>query len=351
MKIKKVKISDISPNPFKKFINNGRLNDEIVEKLMDSIETIGFHENIIAREHDSEVQLLYGHHRIEAMKRKFGKSHEIELQIKSVSDEDMLRGMVLENVTQRDTDAQDLMDSVVLVRTWLSSGVSDVQAFHNTIKGKKGFQSIASPDSSRSIANFLSKQGKSVSYRTIANYLNIHDNLDSDLIGKVTRRESVSTSEDDSIGIVEATVLSKLDKKEQKPILKQIKEEGWSHRDTEHYVSRYKNAPEETKKKVLEGKLRLDQLATKPTEEVTELIHEEAQKIAKEIEDSYDNNSDAKHDIKLEKLMVSLGTISALLKAKKLYCPEHKKSEVIWACCKEPITKTHEKLRKQLDGD
>ena len=52
-----------------------------------------------------------------------------------------------------------------------------MKQFHtlNVEKGKKGFQEV--DDSCRSIANFLSKNGKAVSYYTVKNYLDVRDKL------------------------------------------------------------------------------------------------------------------------------------------------------------------------------
>lgn len=72
----------------------------------------------------------------------------------------MLVDMIRENLTHRDSDFRDVKDSVVLARAWLNSNSNDVKRFDNIVKGKKGFQSIKKDDSSRSIAKFLSKQGK-----------------------------------------------------------------------------------------------------------------------------------------------------------------------------------------------
>ena len=63
---------------------------------------------------------------------------------------------------------------MVLARSWLQSQCQSVKQFNtlNVQKGKKDFQVI--PDSYRSIATFLSKNGKAVIYLCIKNYKNKH---------------------------------------------------------------------------------------------------------------------------------------------------------------------------------
>jgi len=89
------------------------------------------------------------------------------------SDEQMLIDMVRENITHRDTDFHDTREGIVLSRNWLQSKCQSVKLFNtlNVEKGKKDFQII--PDSYRSIANFLSKNSKAVSYVTVKNYLDV----------------------------------------------------------------------------------------------------------------------------------------------------------------------------------
>jgi len=105
------------------------------------------------------------------------------------SDEQMLVDMVRENVTQRDSDFHDTGESIVLARCWLHSKCNGVKLFNTVIQQKRKNDGTfdSSPDSYRSIARFLSKQGKTISYVTVKNYLNVFDNLHPDLLVRVRK--------------------------------------------------------------------------------------------------------------------------------------------------------------------
>ena len=67
----------------------------------------------------------------------------------------------------------DTREGIVLVRDWLNSGKMDVKQFDSHLSdGRKAPpQNLPQQDSYRSIAKFLSKNDKAVSYQTVANYL------------------------------------------------------------------------------------------------------------------------------------------------------------------------------------
>jgi hypothetical protein len=167
MSIVEIAIKDIKPNPFKKFINEGKLDAERVEKLKESIEHGTLPEGFTCRKFGGEFQQAFGHHRLDALKQVKGKDYKVQCSIVDYSDEQMLVDLVRENITQRDSDFSDTEGSIVLARNWLQSGANDVKQFYNTVKGKKGFQAVQLPDSFRSIAKFLSKNGKAISHEKL----------------------------------------------------------------------------------------------------------------------------------------------------------------------------------------
>ena len=73
MKIIKIEVPKIKPNPFKRFISGGKLNEATIQKLIEGYKQTQFHENLCARENKKgEIELIYGHHRLEAVKRVYG---------------------------------------------------------------------------------------------------------------------------------------------------------------------------------------------------------------------------------------------------------------------------------------
>jgi len=261
----KLKISELSPNPFKKFIRNGEMDKDRVEVLKESIEHGTLPEHFFARKFNNAFQLTSGHHRIEALNQAKGKDYQVDVTLVNFSDEQMLVDMVRENITQRDTDFHDTGESIILARSWLESKASNVKQFDNTmkkdkqgithVKGTEG--SIQTPDSYRSIAKFLSKNGKSICYETVRNYLDIYDTLDPKLIERIKRttHAGIVGISDEDIGVKEALAVSRAtdDKKEQEELIEALhrSDRGRAY----ELIPKYKSAPDEIKQKVLKGEI------------------------------------------------------------------------------------------------
>lgn len=257
----KIKISELNPNPFKKFINDGKLDGERVGKLKESIEHGTLPENFTARKSNGKYEIASGHHRLEAIKQVKGMDYEVGVEEVNYDDETMLIDMVRENLTQRDTDFKDTEDSIVLARAWLQSGVNSVKRFNEikhqkTQKNPKGAGRPDEPDSSRQIAQFLSKQGKMISHVTICSYLTIYDKLDPELHEKVQKLESATKEErEEALPKRVASELAQIEQEYQKPVYEQIKSAELNKENSIKAISTFKKAPEVIKKRVIEGKI------------------------------------------------------------------------------------------------
>jgi len=93
----KVKIKDLHPNPFRD-IASYQLDEQKVLSLEQSINQTGFWDNLLAREYNGEIQIAYGHHRLEALKRLYGPEFEVDIPVKDLDDATMLRIMANENM-------------------------------------------------------------------------------------------------------------------------------------------------------------------------------------------------------------------------------------------------------------
>ena len=78
MKTEQIILKDISPNPFKKFINGGKMNEDTIAKLIEGFKQTKFHANLCARRNEKEIELIYGHHRLEAAKKVYGKDNTVK---------------------------------------------------------------------------------------------------------------------------------------------------------------------------------------------------------------------------------------------------------------------------------
>jgi len=272
----KVKISEIKANPFKRFINEGELDSERVDKLVESIEHGTLPAQFVARKNEAgEWEQTSGHHRLAAFKKKYGKDFEVDITLVKFSDELMLIDMVRENITQRDTDFHDTEASIILARTWLQSGANTIKQLYGVMnkenksglhpKGKFG-GSLPQPDSYMSIAKFLSKNGNAVSHMTVKTYCDIHDKLDKELYKRIGKEKLTTKLENrEGLSLRVAEKLSTLDKPEQKLVLDKI--DHLAGKAATKVITSYKAADDKSKKLFVEGKITADELETLTKEE------------------------------------------------------------------------------------
>ena len=255
-------LNKIKPNPYKKHINEGKLNEVQVEKLVEGFKQTEFHENLLARRNKKgEIELVYGHHRLEAAKRVYGKDHEISLNIVDFTDEQMLVDMCRENLTQRWNEFRDEFDSVILAKDYLEKHkptVHQVDSRKEDGTFQKGIS--GNPDAgigARQVAAFLSKDGKALNKSKVAELLQMHDNLDEEILKKVKKVGGCKAPED-VVTYKEATALARIkDKKEQAKLLEIVENDKKLEGRPHEYLIDYRNAPEEIKEEVLEGKTSL----------------------------------------------------------------------------------------------
>ena len=269
----KIKLSELKQNPFKKYIRDGELDEERLEILQESIDHGTLPEHFFARKNDGVFELTSGHHRLEALIRAKGGDYVVDVTPVSFSDEQMLVDMVRENITQRDSDFRDTNESILLARSWLQSKALTVNQFNSELKkhtggnhskGVWGTESL--PDSFRSIATFLSKNGKTISYVTVKNHLDMHDKLMPEIYEQIRKKKHQGT-EKDGVGVKDALILTEVPKEEQKIILEQMeKTRDRSWEDTRKNVKLYLKADETIKQKVKKGELDLADVENASTE-------------------------------------------------------------------------------------
>lgn len=99
MKHRRIAISKVAPNPFR-HVERYPIRADKVQALRESIRKTGWWGNIVARESGGKVQIAYGHHRLEAVKKELGASAEIEVIVRDLDDEAMLQIMARENMEE-----------------------------------------------------------------------------------------------------------------------------------------------------------------------------------------------------------------------------------------------------------
>lgn len=245
----KLKLKEIYPNPFKKEINKGELDENIIEKLMSNMKELGLMGSLPVFKRGEQYFLIAGHHRLEALKRCFGEDYGVEVVVHDYSKDSILRGMVVENLTQRDNDFKEELDNLLLIRKYLKTCPPDGQVS----KGKRGPPNES--DSTRSISEWLNKQGEVLSKSKIANILRIADNMNPELLSKVEKASSSNIIDETALPVKTAVEIASLPKEEQEKISKLVMKSGLDTMGRDKLIREYKNLDDEAKQRVLSGEV------------------------------------------------------------------------------------------------
>ena len=121
----KLKVSSIKPNPFKKQIGGGKLNPDTVLKIRSNLKELGLMGSIPIFKKGKSYYAVSHHHRIEAVKQELGKDFEVEAVVHDYNEEQVLRGMAVENLTQRNSDdIKEVVENLVMIRKFLKNNVA-----------------------------------------------------------------------------------------------------------------------------------------------------------------------------------------------------------------------------------
>jgi len=254
----KLKLSELKPNPFKKQISKGELNKEQVNKIKANIKELGFFGSLPVFKKDDKYYLIAGHHRTQALKEVYGKDWEVEVVISDYNEDQVFRGMVIENITQRTNDFMELNENIVAIESYINSKpevlLSLRESRSHQEKMKNEFKEKAT---SSDISFWIDKKTEEViSHDVITQNLNIFHKLDPELRKDIEKKHNKTIEEraEDNLNYTQAVYLSGVEKEEQKPlakILKQTREQRV--RDQGKLISKYKQAPEEVKEQIKKG--------------------------------------------------------------------------------------------------
>jgi len=233
----KVKVKDLQSNPFKKYINNGKLEEEKLLIIKESVQFGTLPEQFVAVKRNNEYCLCFGHHRLEALKREKGTKHEVDVTIVEYSDEKVLIDLIRENLTQRNLSYNEIVDASLLIKNWLESGAKTVEEFDKYMQNPfhKNKQNV----SAKQIEYFISKSGKTIKAGQISKYLDIEENLVPELKDKVVKG-SKKSSDKDKVGVELASTLSTFGKNEQLEIYKVAKKSNMNEENTFKALKKFK---------------------------------------------------------------------------------------------------------------
>jgi ParB-like nuclease family protein len=118
----KLALKDVLPNPYCDLVGYRYLEYKI-EKLMESIRATGYWDNTVGRIlPDNKLQIAYGHHRLEALRRLYPPDSEHEFIVKDLSNDAMMQMMARENDETYGGDLRALMQNVAAVVQVLATG-------------------------------------------------------------------------------------------------------------------------------------------------------------------------------------------------------------------------------------
>ena len=102
---KTVTVSQLKPNPYRN-IDDYPLSKVKIDKLRQNFKSTGFWGNIVVRPaKDGGFEIAYGHHRLKALHLEYGGKKRIEVIVKKLSNDDLLKMMAQENMEEYGTDA------------------------------------------------------------------------------------------------------------------------------------------------------------------------------------------------------------------------------------------------------
>lgn len=256
----KLKLKDINPNPFKKHINKGKLSEDTISKIISNMKELGLMGALPIFKRKEKYYLIAGHHRVEALKRVFGKDFQVEVTVHNYNDDQVMRGMVVENLTQRDSDLRETAENLAAIRDYLQKG-SDSEHFKNKHTGKGGRGNEES-GSIRHIHEWLhsARKNEIIPIGRISECLQVFDKLSPELIDQVKKTQASSAVErDEALQETQAVYLARFDDHaEQKALAKALKVSREQRvRDQGKLITQYKEAKKanpEVAKEVLAGK-------------------------------------------------------------------------------------------------
>ena len=262
----KLKLSELKPNPFKKQISKGELNKEQVNKIKANIKELGFFGSLPIFKKDDKYYLIAGHHRVQALKEVYGKDYLVEAVVSDYNEDQVFKGMVIENITQRGQEFRELNENIVAIETYINSHSDILKSLRDSRshpskspygQGEKMKNEFKEKATASDIGFWIDKKTEEViSHDVITQNLNIFHKLDIELRKGVEKKHDKTSIEraEDSLNYTQAVLLSGVDKEEQKPLAKVLKESREQRvREQSKLISRYKEAPEEVKEQIKKG--------------------------------------------------------------------------------------------------
>ena len=272
----KIKIKDLNPNPFNK--NNWIVDKIQLGKIKSNIKDLGLMGSIPIVKIKNKWYIIYGHHRVVALKEEFGKDFEIECTEHKYNDEQIFRGYIIENLTQKTDDfkwstkqLKDIDTNLKENKDWLSGlyiyKSPRIQKLQPNMSENIGhgqiYQWIHNVKTQEEYEYYKKNkrvQEQVISFATIQQYLDIENKLDESLKLEINKQHIADAEErDKTIGFTQGLMLTKFEDKEEQKDLANAMKSSTEHRvrEQDKLLTKYKKAPLEIKEQVRKGEIDL----------------------------------------------------------------------------------------------
>ena len=246
-----IEVKNLVANPYRN-IEAYPIDRAKVEQLRNSIKETTFWDNILARPApgNGQYQIAYGHHRLVAIKEELGKDTTIDIPIRELSDEDMLKIMANENMQEWATDWRIIAETVRQARDFLLLFPKILKRYKDVSKRKDV--------GARTIAKFL---GSNWSYSTVGKALRIME--DKTIQKSISLLAMTNEEKKKSLNIQTLERISSIQKEEaKKEWLKEVVAKNISSHEIEE-IARFENESSLSdhdkkiiRENILEGRIR-----------------------------------------------------------------------------------------------
>ena len=115
----------------------------------------------------------YSQYAVLALKQKFGDEYDVDVTLHNYNDEQLFRGMVIENLTQRQGDFREVMENCVATKTFLIENPDELDKIRDSRKlskvdslGRKTAKTRMKKVGSSDIAKWLDPDERVISHDT-----------------------------------------------------------------------------------------------------------------------------------------------------------------------------------------
>jgi len=263
----KMRISQLRANPYKQMVAGGKLVQEQVDAIKANLTTLGFMGALPVIKIGDNYHIVSGHHRVEAVKQNFGDV-EIEVTLHEYNEDNLFRGMIIENLTQSGKEWDVEHGNIIAVFDYLNNNPESL----NQIRG-----SISRPATGRHMPQRMNieYQNNATSTDVIAflggekvaskTQVNSHKQMEANLTPEIKERVKFGhrgerDKGNDVILATQATILAldyfKDKPEEQNDIARALKNSREQRvREQGKLLTIYQKAPEEEKQRIRSGQI------------------------------------------------------------------------------------------------